>query len=104
MDAFYIFATLGFVAVFLILHFDKQQRRRVKETLIQTSDVEPLLMLQSMGQKIERLNKALIQIESPQYIEQQLRKSTADYKAGQISINAYNRNLNELLSRVEVRR
>jgi hypothetical protein len=102
MDAFYFFAILGSAAVFLILHFDKQQRRKVNKILHQTSDVEPLLLMQSLGQKLDRLNNALNKTAAPVNIEQQLHKFTSDYKSGRISITTYNKHLSELLRTVEV--
>ncbi|WP_295710972.1 hypothetical protein [Mucilaginibacter sp.] len=101
MDSFYFFVIIGSVVVFLILQFDKQQRTKVRKTLRQTNDVEPLLMMQSLGQKLDRLNKALSNADAN--IEQQFHKSTADYKAGRISIDIFNKHLNELLYRVEER-
>ena len=101
MDSFYFFVIIGSVVVFLILQFDKQQRSRVKKTLQQTNDVEPLPMMQGLGQKLDRLNKALSNADAN--IEQQFHKSTADYKAGRISIDIFNKHLNELLYRAEER-
>jgi uncharacterized membrane protein YhiD involved in acid resistance len=100
MDSFYFFAILGSVAVFLILHFDKQQRRKVKQTLVQTNDVEPLLMMQNMGQKLDKLHQIMSTVDAK--IEQQFHKSTADYKAGRIDMSTYNKHLNELLHRAEI--
>jgi hypothetical protein len=101
MDSFYFFVIIGSVVVFLILQFDKQQRSKVRKTLRQTNDVEPLLMMQSLGQKLDRMNKALGNADAN--IEQQFHKSTADYKAGRISIDIFNKHLNELLYRAEER-
>jgi hypothetical protein len=99
MDSFYFFVILGSVAVFLILYFDKQQRRKVKKTLMQTNDVEPLLMMQNMGKKLDRLNQIMGGGDSK--IERQFHKSTADYKAGRINMSTYNKHLNELLRMAE---
>jgi uncharacterized membrane protein YhiD involved in acid resistance len=99
MDSFYFFAILGSVLVFLIIYFDTQQRRKVKKTLVQTNDVEPLLMMQSLGQKIDRLNQIMHSADIK--IETQFHKSTADYKAKRININTYNKHINELLRRAE---
>ncbi|GAA3994509.1 hypothetical protein [Mucilaginibacter dorajii] len=101
MDSFYFFAILGSVVVVLIIYFDTQQRRKVKKTLVQTNDVEPLLMMQSMSQKLEKLNKAIKQAGSVPKIEAQLQKSTADYKSGKINMDTYNRHLNQLLHMTE---
>ena len=102
MDAFYFFVILGSAAVFLILYFDKQQRRKVNQILRQTSDVEPLLLMQSLGQKLEKLNSAFIKTATPSNVEQQFQKVTSDYKSGRISISTYSKHLSELLRMVEV--
>lgn len=102
MGAFYFFVILGSAAVFLILHFDKQQRRKVNKILHQTNDVEPLLLMQSLGQKLDRLNNALNKPTAPVNVEQQLHKVTAEYKSGRINITTYNKKLSELLRTVEV--
>src|SRR5438067_7802372 len=102
MDAFYFFTILGLAAVFLILYFDKQQQRKVNQILRQTSDVEPLLLMQSLGQKLERLNSVFSKTTAPSNVEQQFRKLTSDYKSGRISIDTYNKHLSELLRMVEV--
>jgi hypothetical protein len=101
MDSFYFFAILGSVAVVLIIYFDARQRRKVKKTLIQTNDVEPLLMMQSLNQKSEKLNDAIKQAGSVPKVEAQLQKSTAAYKSGKINMTTYNKHLNELLRMTE---
>lgn len=102
MDAFYFFVILGTAAVFLILYFDKQQRRKVNQILHQTNDVEPLLLMQSLGQKLDRLNRVFNNTTAPSNAEQQFQKLTSDYKSGRISISTYNKHLSELLRMVEV--
>lgn len=99
MDSFYFFAILGSAVVILILFFDGQQRKRVKKTLKQTNDVEPLLMMQNMDRKIEKLNRILNTLDAK--LERQFHKSAADYKAGRIDMDTYNKHLNELLRRAE---
>ncbi len=101
MDSFYFFAILGSIVVILLIYFDTQQRRKVKKTLAQTNDVEPLLMMQSMNNKLEKLNNAIKKVGSVPEIEAQLQKSTTDYKSGKINMDTYNRHLNQLLSMAE---
>lgn len=101
MSFFYFFLVIGSVIVYLILRFDKQQRRKQKMLLKQTSDVQPLLLMQSLGQKLRRLNEALAQNVAKNEINAQLKKITADYNCGRITIQVYNSRLNELLQRVE---
>ncbi|NHA04078.1 hypothetical protein G7092_09735 [Mucilaginibacter sp. HC2] len=101
MSFFYFFLVIGSVIVYLILRFDKQQRRKQKMLLKQTSDVQPLLLMQSLGQKLRRLNEALAQNVAKSEINAQLKKITADYNCGRITIQVYNSRLNELLQRVE---
>jgi len=94
--------------VFLILQFDKQQRRKVKKILNQTSDVQPLLMMQCLGQKLNKIHTVLTtngynRNDVKQEIEAQLQQLTNDYNCGRISIQTYNNKLSELLERVGVR-
>lgn len=103
MDNFYLLLIIGSVVVYLILQFDMQQRRKVKKVLIQTNDVQPLLMIQSMNQKVEKINNALRNYVPGNKIEVQLHRSTADYHTGRISMEVYNSHLNELLKRAEAR-
>lgn len=101
MSLFYFFLIIGSVAVYLILRFDKQQRRKQRALLKQTNDVQPLLLMQSLGQKLNRLNEALVQNSTKSEIGDQLKKLSTDYNCGRISIQVYNNQLNELLYRVE---
>ena len=100
MSFFYFFLIIGSVAVYLILRFDKQQRRKQRALLKQTNDVQPLLLMQSLGQKLNRLNEVLVQNSAKSEIGDQLKKLTADYNCGRINMQAYNNQLNELLQRV----
>ncbi|MBB6130537.1 hypothetical protein [Mucilaginibacter lappiensis] len=103
MSFFYFFLIIGSVVVYLILRFDKQQRRKQKMLLKQTNDVQPLLLMQSLGQKLQRLNEALVQNTAKSEINAQLKKITTDYNCGLINMQVYNSQLNELLKRVEGR-
>lgn len=100
MSFFYFFLIIGSVAVYLILRFDKQQRRKQRALLKQTNDVQPLLLIQSLGQKLNRLNEVLVQNSTESEIGNQLKKINTEYNCGRISIQAYNNQLNELLQMV----
>ena len=103
MSFFYFFLIIGSIVVYLILRFDKLQRRKQRALLKQTSDVEPLLLMQSLRQKLNRLNAAIAQHSAQREIGDQFRKISTDYNCGRISMQAYNKQLNELLKRMEAR-
>lgn len=101
----------GSALVFLILQFDKQQRKRVSTLIKSTNDVQPLLMMQSMGQKLSEINTVLtantyntvIPAHVKQEIELQLRQITYDYNNGHISMQVYNNKLSDLLEKAGAR-
>ncbi|PWK79994.1 hypothetical protein LX99_00455 [Mucilaginibacter oryzae] len=107
MSYFYIFLTGGSVLVFLILQFDKQQRKRVNTLLKSTNNVQPLLMMRSLGEKLDRINTVLTanayQVAMPdstkQEIELMLKQTTSDYHKGHISMQVYHNKLSELLEK-----
>lgn len=107
MSYFYIFLTGGSVLVFLILQFDKQQRKRVNTLLKSTNNVQPLLMMRSLGEKLDRINTVLTanayQVAMPdstkQEIELMLKQTTSDYHNGHISMQVYHNKLSELLEK-----
>jgi hypothetical protein len=103
MSYFYFFLIVGSIVVYLILKFDKQQRSKQKVLLKQTTDVEPLLLMRSLGQKLGRLNSALIQNPARNELDGRLKKITAEYTRGQIDIQTYNNQINELLNSAEAR-
>ncbi|MGN8072768.1 hypothetical protein [Mucilaginibacter sp. SG564] len=101
MSFFYFFLIVGSLVVYLILKFDKQQRHKQKMLLKKISDVEPLLLMESLKQKVNRLNEVITRHSAKSEMGDQLKKITADYNRGQISMQAYNNELNELLKRME---
>ncbi|MEO3408034.1 hypothetical protein AAFN85_29220 [Mucilaginibacter sp. CAU 1740] len=111
MSYFYIFLVGGSALVFLILQFDKQQRKRVNTLLKSTNDVQPLLMMQRMGQKLSEINTVLtasthntdVPANVKREIELQLRQITYDYNNGHISLQAYNNKLSDLLEKAGAR-
>lgn len=103
MDYFYLFLAIGLVVVYLILRFDEQQRHKAGTMLKQTSDVQPLLMMQSLGLKLTRINEALKLAPADSEIQDKLNRITAEYNSGHINILTYNNQLNDLLQAVEAR-
>ena len=101
MSFFYFFLIIGSVVVYLILRFDKLQRRKQKTLLKQTGDVEPLLLMQSLRQKLNRLNEVITQHSAQNEIGDQLKKISTDYNCGRINMQAYNNQLNDLLKRMD---
>ncbi|WPU96519.1 hypothetical protein SNE25_13425 [Mucilaginibacter sabulilitoris] len=103
MDYFYLFLAMGLIVVYLILRFDEQQRRKVSTMLKQTSDVQPLLMMQSLGLKLNRINEALKSAPEGDEIQNKLSRITTEYNSGHINMQTYNKQLNDLLQMVEAR-
>jgi hypothetical protein len=101
MSFFYFFLIIGSAAVYLILRFDKVQRHKQKMLLKQTNDVEPLLLMQSLKQKLNRLNEVRTGQSAKNEIGDQLKRINTDYNSGRISMQAYNNELNELLKSME---
>lgn len=99
MDYFYFFLIIGSVAVYLILKFDKLQRRKEDALLIQTKNVQPLFLVRSTEQKLSRLNEVLNNGAAGNQIGDQLKSLTADYNCGHISMQTYSNELNALLHR-----
>lgn len=104
MDYFYLFLVAGAGLVFVILQFDKQQRRRVNSLLKNANDVQPLLMQRCMDQKLNRINTALsvnaFHTHTGKELEASLKQITVDYNTGKISLPVYNNKLGELLDKL----
>ncbi|WP_413668897.1 hypothetical protein ACEN9X_02460 [Mucilaginibacter sp. Mucisp86] len=104
MDYFYLFLIAGLGLVFVILQFDKQQRRRVDLLLKNANDVQPLLMQRSMDQKLSRINTELsvnaFHANTGKELEASLKQITVDYNAGKISLSVYNNKLGELVEKL----
>ncbi|RYX99663.1 hypothetical protein EON78_03115 [bacterium] len=64
MDNFYLFLGVGAFLIYLILQFDKEQRRRLKRISKLSRNVEPLLLQQSVGKKLSVLQSALARFET----------------------------------------
>lgn len=122
MDIFALCAVVGAAIVILILKFDKQQTTKVNAVLKEAHSVPPLFLLKSTEQKIDTLKVALRYDDVPQNMSsagtmkdiygsvhearrqnkvQELKLLSSKYNNGQISIEAYNAKLDELLIQVQ---
>ncbi|MDR3693344.1 hypothetical protein [Mucilaginibacter sp.] len=122
MEFLFFFSLTGVVIVTLILKFDKKQTVKVNTVLKETRSVPPLFMLKSTEQKISVLKTALRFDDVPQNMAdaasmskiystqsesnrlskvQELKLLSSKYNNGQISIEAYNQKLDELLEQVQ---
>jgi hypothetical protein len=122
MDIFFFFLVAGVTIVVLILQFDKKQTIKVKTILHETRGVPPMFLLKSTEQKISSLKAALRYDDAPQNMAaaasminiynnqnennrqtkvQELKLLSAKYNSGQISLEAYNAKLDQLLDQVQ---
>jgi len=122
MEFLFFFSLTGVIIVSLILKFDKKQTIKVNTVLKETRSVPPLFMLKSTEQKISVLKTALRYDDVPQNMAgaasmaqiynnqsennrlskvQELKLLSSKYNNGQISIEAYNAKLDELLEQVQ---
>jgi len=122
MEFLFFFSLTGVVIVTLILKFDKKQTVKVNTVLKETRSVPPLFMLKSTEHKIGILKTALRFDDVPQNMAgaasmsniystqsetnrlskvQELKLLSSKYNNGQISIEAYNAKLDELLEQVQ---
>jgi len=118
MDVFFFFLVAGVTLIVLILKFDKKQAVKVNTVLRENRSVPPMFLLKSTEQKIAALKSALRFDDVPQNIAtastmaniynnkneslrlskvQELKLLSSKYNNGQISIEAYNAKLDELL-------
>jgi len=122
MEFVFFFSLAGVIIVSLILKFDKKQAIKVKAVLKESRSVPPLFMLKSTEQKIEVLKAALRYNDVPQNMSgaasmadiyntqkenkrlskvQEFKLLSSRYNSGQISIEAYNEKLDELLDQIQ---
>ncbi|MFI5139684.1 MAG: hypothetical protein ACHQIM_17820 [Sphingobacteriales bacterium] len=122
MELLFFFSLAGVVIVILILQFDKKQTIKVNTVLKETRSVPPLFLLKSTEQKISVLKAALRYDDVPQNMAaaasmaniynnqnennrqskvQELKLLSAKYNNGQISLEAYNVKLDELLEQIQ---
>ncbi|MBK0378292.1 hypothetical protein [Mucilaginibacter segetis] len=91
------FIVIGAVIVYLILKFDKNQRKKLNKILEQTADVQPLFLAKDLSNKLH-IVKSNLDSESRLLISKQLDELVADYDKGQISLPDYCNRLNRLLA------
>jgi hypothetical protein len=122
MDIFFCFLVAGVTIVVLILKFDKKQTVKVNTVLREARSIPPMFMLKLTEQKIENLKAALRYDDVPQNMSsagsmadifknnkeelrlskvQELKLLSSKYNNGQISIDAYNARLDELINQVQ---
>ena len=122
MELLFFFSLAGVVIVILILQFDKKQAIKVHTVLKETRSIPPLFLLKSTEQKISVLKTALRYDDAPQNMAaaasmaniynnqkennrqskvQELKLLSAKYNNGQISLDAYNVKLDELLEQIQ---
>jgi hypothetical protein len=122
MDVFFFFLVAGVVIIVMILKFDKKQTVKVNTVLRESRSIPPMLLLKSTEHKIAALKSALRYDDVPQNMAgasamaticnnqneslrlskvQELKLLSARYNNGQISIEAYNVKLDELLDNVQ---
>jgi hypothetical protein len=118
MEFLFFFSVAGVIIVILILQFDKKQTVKVNTVLKETRSVPPLFKLKSTEQKISVLKEVLRYDDVPQNMAaaasmaniynnqnennrlskvQELKLLSSKYNNGQISLDAYNVKLDELL-------
>jgi hypothetical protein len=96
---FFYFLVAGSTIVYLILKFDKANRKKINNVLIQAKDVEPMLMKKSAAYKLRSLKATRIDDTTARTIvEQQLDELVAEYDNGRISLPDYCNKLNRLLA------
>jgi hypothetical protein len=108
MDNFYLFLGVGAILIYLILEVDKQQRKRLKNVLKHSTKVEPLFLIQSAGNKLNKLQSALAGIENSansnmpyKNITKQLKETVAAYNAGKLPVDTYHSKLEDLINTVK---
>ena len=122
MVILFSFVAIGIVFLVLVLKFDKKQAIKVNTVLKESRSVPPLFMLKSTEQKISVLKEALRYDSVPLNMSKagtmddiykaqnedkrqskvnELKMLSAKYNHGELSIEAYNVKLDELLDQVQ---
>ncbi|MBS1525148.1 MAG: hypothetical protein JST19_05830 [Bacteroidetes bacterium] len=105
INVFYLFVTVGVIAVFLILQYEKQNRKKVNAILRANKNVPPLFMLRSAELKVNAIRAAISTPGSPvadrdevqKAIKQQLDQLINDYTGRHITLATYYSKLGALL-------
>jgi len=122
MDVFFFFLIAGVTIIVMILKFDKKQTVKVNAVLRESRSIPPMFLLKSTEQKINTLKSVLRYDDVAQNMAsaasmaniynnqnentrqskvQELKILSARYNNGQISLDAYNARLDELLMQVQ---
>jgi hypothetical protein len=122
MVILFLFIVIGVAGLVLVLKFDKKQAVKINTVLKESRSVPPLFMLKSTEQKISVLKEALRYDSVPQNMSKagtmddiyhnekednrqskvhELKTLSAKYNNGDLSIEAYNVKLDELLEQVQ---
>jgi len=122
MVILFFFVAVGVIFLVLVLKFDKKQAVKINTVLKESRSVPPLFMLKSTEQKISVLKEALRYDSVPKNMSkagtmddiyntqnedkrqskvQELKMLSAKYNNGDMSIEAYNVKLDELLDQVQ---
>ncbi len=122
MDILFFFSVAGAAIIILILKFDKKQAVKINAVLKESRSIPPLFLLKSTERKISLLKAALRYDDVPQNLSaagtmadiyanqneshrqskvQELKLLSSKYNDGQLTIEAYNAKLDELLEQVE---
>lgn len=105
MNFFYLFLLVGALIVYLIIQYDKQNKKKVNDILRANKNVPPLFMLRSAEQKVNAI-KAIINAPAAPFTDQtevknelanQLKRLMDSYKNRDIALAAYYAKLGALL-------
>jgi hypothetical protein len=105
MDFFYLFLVAGVVIIFIIVKYDKQNKKKVDDILRANKNVPPLFMLRSAELKVNAIRSALNtqdlfdseKTELQKTLSRQLDQLIASYANRQIALSAYYAKLGALL-------
>ncbi|MDB5134186.1 MAG: hypothetical protein JWP37_789 [Mucilaginibacter sp.] len=105
MNFFYLFLVVGVIIVFIIIQYDKLNKKKVDDILRANKNVPPLFMLRSAELKVIAIKSALNTAdngsaelnETKKTIAQQLDKLMFAYRNRDIALAAYYAKLGALL-------
>ena len=105
MSILFLFSAVGIIAIFLIVQYEKQNRKKVDDILRANKNVPPLFMLRSAELKVNAIRSALItpgtrlsdDAELRLMYMQQLETLIHDYTCREIALNVYYSKLGALL-------
>jgi hypothetical protein len=105
MNLVYLFLLAGAFIVYLIIQYDKQNKKKVDDILRANKNVPPLFMIRSAEQKVNAIKAVLNSPNAPfsdqadqkKKIATQLQKLTDGYKNREITLAAYYAKLGALL-------